>query len=79
MLLSIFLGPHIRKKKGKTENIKKSKEILEENKKNISKKSIPEHLRNHQRLVEEDQVCKIKKFDSIFSTDKSSIGKKNSI
>jgi hypothetical protein len=30
-------------------------------------------------LVEEDQVCKIKKFDSIFSTDKSSIGKKNSI
>ena len=70
LLLPIFLGTlhkKKKKKKGKRENVKKSKEILEENKKqNINKKSILEHLRNRRRLVEEDQVCKIKKFDSIF-------------
>jgi hypothetical protein len=70
LLLSIFLGTlhkQKKKKKGKRENVKKSKEILEENKKqNINKKSILEHLRNRRRLVEEDQVCKIEKFDSIF-------------
>jgi len=70
LLLPIFLGTlHKQKKKGgeERENVKKSKEILEENKKqNINKKSILEHLRNRRRLVEEDQVCKIEKFDSIF-------------
>jgi hypothetical protein len=61
--LLLILRPHIRKQKNtKIQNIKykkKLKKMLEENLKNIyiyiSEKNIPEHLRNHRKLVEKDQ------------------------
>jgi protoporphyrinogen oxidase len=41
----------------------------------INEKSIPEYPGNHWRLVEEDQIYKIEKFNKIFSTNKGLIGK----
>lgn len=61
-MLPIFRA-HIKKiiKKG-IEKIQKNKTMLEENKKEyISDKNILECLENHQRLVENDQIYKIKK------------------
>jgi len=53
---------------------------LEEDKKiYISGKSITECLENCRKLVEEDQIYKIKKFNSVFLTDEGSIRKENSI
>jgi len=53
---------------------------LEENKKYIYyEKSILEYLGNHWRLVEEDQIYKIEKWDSVFSTDEGLIGKEKLI
>ena len=61
----------------KRENTKK---ILEENKKNISVWKI---YQNTQEIVEDwlgkIKIYKIGEFDSVFSTDKGSIGKENSI
>jgi hypothetical protein len=48
-------------------------------KKCINKKSIPECPWNCRRLVEEDQIYRIKKFSNVFSTDERPIGKENSI
>ena len=35
----------------------------------ISEKNILESPKNHRRLVEEDKIYKIEKFDSVFLTD----------
>ena len=76
MLLPI-LGSHINKNK------KKEKRKY---KKNIGRsiyiyigKSITERPKNCRKLVEEDQIYKIKKFNSVFLTNKSPISKENSI
>jgi len=62
---------------------KQRKEKKRENKKNkniyISEKSIPECPGNHRKLVEEDQIYKIKKYDKVFSTDECPIDKGNLI
>ena len=46
--------------------------MLEEKQKKyiyISEKNILESPKNHRRLVEEDKIYKIEKFDSVFLTD----------
>jgi hypothetical protein len=63
----------------KRENTNKSKTLSEENKKKISEKRTPGYPENDQTLVEEVKKIKRLKFDSIFSTDASPVGKENSI
>ena len=76
MLLPI-LRSDINENRKKRENTKK---ILKENKKNISVWKI---YQNTQEIVEDwlgkIKIYKIGEFDSVFSTDKGSIGKENSI
>jgi hypothetical protein len=55
VLLLPILGPDINKKKIKRENIKQLIKHLEENKKFIGEKNIPERPGNYQKLVKEDQ------------------------
>jgi len=45
----------------------------------IYKKSISKCPKNYQRLIMKDQIYKIKKFNSIFFTEKGSISKENLI
>jgi hypothetical protein len=54
VLVSIF-ELYINKKIKNKIKYKKIKNILEENKKNISEKNIPERPGNYRRLVEKDQ------------------------
>jgi hypothetical protein len=75
MLLPI-LGSHINKNKKKEK--RKYKTILEEVYIYIGK-CITERPKNCRKLVEEDQIYKIKKFNSVFLTNKSPISKENSI
>jgi len=79
MLLPI-LGSHINKNKKKEK--RKYKTILEEVYIYIYiyiGKCITECPKNCRKLVEEDQIYKIKKFNSVFLTNKSPISKENSI
>jgi hypothetical protein len=79
MLLPI-LGSHINKNKKKEK--RKYKTILEEVCIYIYiyiRKSITKRPKNCWKLVEEDQIYKIKKFNSVFLTNKSPISKENSI
>jgi len=52
--------------------------MLENKKKFTSKKSIFECLENCQKLIEEDQACKIEKFNNVFLIDEDPIYKENS-
>jgi hypothetical protein len=76
-LLLPILRSDINENRKKRENTKK---ILKENKKNISVWKI---YQNTQEIVEDwlgkIKIYKIGEFDSVFSTDKGSIGKENSI
>jgi hypothetical protein len=77
----ILRPPHKQKKKGK-EKMQKKKSIgriyiyiyIY-----IYKKSISKCPKNYQRLIIKDQIYKIKKFNSIFFTEKGSISKENLI
>jgi len=58
MCCYLFFGPHINKEKRKKKyKIQKKiqRNVGRKSKKYISEKNIPEHLRNGQRLFEEDQ------------------------
>ena len=57
VLLLIFWAPHKQRKKKKKYKIQKKiqRNVGRKSKKYISEKNIPEHLRNGQRLFEEDQ------------------------
>jgi len=74
LLLPIFRDPHSKKRK-----YKQIKNIVRRKQKKISEKRTPGYPENDQTLVEEVKKIKRLKFDSIFSTDASPVGKENSI
>jgi hypothetical protein len=73
-----FRAPHKQKiqRKEKRENKKNKKNVGIKKKIYINEKSIQECLG---RLIEEDQIYKIEKIDSVFSIDEGPIDKENLI
>jgi hypothetical protein len=75
VVVTHFQGSPFKKEKIQTNQ----KHCQKKTKKKISEKRTPGYPENDQTLVEEVKKIKRLKFDSIFSTDASPVGKENSI